>query len=87
MPRGEGVAEKEKVLLYGGVVAVICGLMLITPETATGRGSLIPGVDVPPPPAVPASAGNVRREGRTRARQAFRGSCLPESVEWKPRAL
>merc|ERR1719456_1884171 len=49
-----GVRYTAFVLLYGGVVAVICGLMLITPETATGRGSLIPGVDVPPPPAVPA---------------------------------
>jgi len=26
----------------------------ITPETATGTGSLIPGVEVPVPPAVPA---------------------------------
>merc|ERR1719313_1809761 len=37
-----GVRYTAFVLLYGGVVAVICGLMLITPETATGRGSLIP---------------------------------------------
>ena len=26
-------------------------LFLITPETATGSGSLIPGVDIPQPPA------------------------------------
>merc|ERR1719460_1937140 len=40
--------------LYGGVVTVVTSLFLITPETATGTGSLIPGVEVPVPPAVPA---------------------------------
>merc|ERR1719443_172838 len=40
--------------LYGGVVTVVTSLFLITPETATGTGSLIPGVEVLVPPAVPA---------------------------------
>merc|ERR1719240_2385711 len=40
--------------LYGGVITVVTALFLITPETATGTGSLIPGVEVPVPPAVPA---------------------------------
>jgi hypothetical protein len=40
--------------LYGGVITVVTALFLITPETATGTGALIPGVEVPVPPAVPA---------------------------------
>jgi hypothetical protein len=39
--------------LYGGAVTMVYALFVITPETATGKGSsLIPGVDVPVPPAV-----------------------------------
>merc|ERR1719484_366278 len=37
--------------LYGGAVTVVVALFLITPETATGSGSLIPGVEIPQPPA------------------------------------
>jgi len=40
--------------LYGGAVTVVVAVFLITPETATGTGALIPGVEVPVPPAVPA---------------------------------
>jgi len=40
--------------LYGGVITVVYALFVITPETATGTGALIPGVEVPVPPAVPA---------------------------------
>merc|ERR1719207_79234 len=36
--------------LYGGVITVVTALFLITPETATGTGALIPGVEVPVPP-------------------------------------
>jgi hypothetical protein len=43
------------VCLYGGVVTVICALFLMTKETATGSGSLVPGVDVPAPPPPPIS--------------------------------
>jgi hypothetical protein len=39
--------------LYGGVITVVTALFLITPETATGTGSLIPGVEFPVPPALP----------------------------------
>jgi len=40
--------------LYGGAVTCVVALFKITPETATGTGSLIhPMVDVPPPPGVP----------------------------------
>jgi len=39
--------------LYGGVITVITALFLITPSTATGAGALIPGVEIPVPPAVP----------------------------------
>jgi hypothetical protein len=28
------------ILLYGGIVGVVCGLFLMTPETASGRGSI-----------------------------------------------
>jgi hypothetical protein len=42
------------VALYGGAVTVVTAVFLITPETATGTGALIPGVEVPVPPAVPA---------------------------------
>jgi len=40
--------------LYGGAVGVVYAVFDITPENANGRGSLIPGVDVPVPPAVSA---------------------------------
>jgi hypothetical protein len=40
--------------LYGGVITVVYALFVITPSTATGAGALIPGVEVPVPPAVPA---------------------------------
>merc|ERR550514_2375888 len=40
--------------LYGGAVTCVVALFKITPETATGSGSLIhPMVDVPPPAGVP----------------------------------
>merc|ERR1719473_1181397 len=40
--------------LYGGAVTCVVALFKITPETATGTGSLIhPMVDVPPPPGAP----------------------------------
>jgi hypothetical protein len=40
------------ICLYGGAVTIVVALFLITPETATGKGSnLIPGVEVPVPPA------------------------------------
>jgi len=39
------------ICLYGGAVTVVVALFYITPETATGRGSLIPGVAIPQPPA------------------------------------
>merc|ERR1719460_812600 len=42
------------VALYGGAITVVTAVFLITPETATGTGALIPGVEVPVPPAVPA---------------------------------
>jgi len=39
--------------LYGGAITLVVALFKITPETATGRGSsLVPGVEVPEPPAV-----------------------------------
>jgi hypothetical protein len=39
--------------LYGGAVTIVVALFLITPETATGKGSnLIPGMEVPVPPSV-----------------------------------
>jgi hypothetical protein len=37
------------VCLYGGAVTVVVALFKITPETATGSGALIPGVEVPAP--------------------------------------
>jgi hypothetical protein len=38
--------------LYGGAITIVVALFLITPETATGKGSsLVPGVEVPVPPA------------------------------------
>jgi len=40
--------------LYGGVITVVYALFVITPSTATGVGNLLPGVEVPVPPAVPA---------------------------------
>merc|ERR550514_1322227 len=40
--------------LYGGAVTCVVALFKITPETATGTGSLIhPVLDVPPPPGAP----------------------------------
>jgi len=39
--------------LYGGAMIVVCALFMITPETATGRGSLIPFVSLPQPQIVP----------------------------------
>jgi len=44
--------------VYGGAVTVIVALFKITPETATGSGSLIPGVEVPTPPPLPGQAGS-----------------------------
>jgi hypothetical protein len=41
------------VALYGGAITCVVALFKITPETATGAGSLIPGVDIPAPPAAP----------------------------------
>lgn len=42
--------------VYGGAITCVYALFTITPETATGQGSLIhPALDVPPPPAVPSS--------------------------------
>jgi hypothetical protein len=42
--------------VYGGAVTCVYALFTITPETATGQGSLIhPALDVPPPPAVDGS--------------------------------
>jgi hypothetical protein len=41
------------IMLYGGAVAVVVALFYITPETATGKGSLVPGVEVPVPPSAP----------------------------------
>jgi len=41
------------VALYGGAVTCVVALFKITPETATGSGSLIPGVDIPVPPSAP----------------------------------
>jgi hypothetical protein len=62
MPEGSGVVAQALVAiryiafaaLYGGVATVVTALFTITPETATGRGALIPGVELPVPPAVPA---------------------------------
>jgi len=58
---GDGILAKTVVALryiaflalYGGVITVITALFLITPSTATGAGALIPGVEIPVPPAVP----------------------------------
>jgi hypothetical protein len=44
--------------VYGGAVTVVVALFKITPETATGSGSLIPGVDIPTPPPIPGQAGS-----------------------------
>merc|ERR1719446_458182 len=41
------------VALYGGAVTVVVALFEITPETATGSGSLVPGVEIPVPPSPP----------------------------------
>jgi len=41
------------VALYGGAVTVVVALFKITPETATGSGSLVPGVEIPVPPSPP----------------------------------
>merc|ERR1719478_1223686 len=62
VPEGSGVVAQALVAiryiafaaLYDGVATVVTALFLITPETATGRGALIPGVELPVPPAVPA---------------------------------
>merc|ERR1719359_2465935 len=43
-------------LLYGGAVTVVVALFKITPETATGSGSLVPGVEIPTPPSPPTPA-------------------------------
>ena len=61
-PQGGGIMASVLVALrylaflalYGGAVTVVVAVFLITPETATGTGALIPGVEVPVPPAVPA---------------------------------
>jgi len=42
------------IALYGGAVTVVSAVFTITPETANGVGTLIPGVEFPVPPAVPA---------------------------------
>jgi hypothetical protein len=44
--------------VYGGAVTVVVALFKITPETATGSGSLIPGLDIPTPPPIPGQAGS-----------------------------
>merc|ERR1719305_808110 len=62
IPEGSGVMASALVALryiafvalYGGAATVVTAVFLITPETATGTGALIPGVEVPVPPAVPA---------------------------------
>jgi len=41
------------IMLYGGAVTVVVALFKITPETATGSGSLVPGVEIPTPPSPP----------------------------------
>jgi len=42
--------------VYGGAITCVYALFTITPETATGQGSLIhPALDVPPPPAADGS--------------------------------
>merc|ERR1719311_620238 len=58
MPEGSGVVAQALVAiryiafaaLYGGVATVVTAPFTITPETATGRGALIPGVELPVPP-------------------------------------
>merc|ERR1719408_966103 len=62
IPEGSGIMASALVALrylafvalYGGAITVVTAVFLITPETATGTGALIPGVEVPVPPAVPA---------------------------------
>jgi len=39
--------------LYGGAITCVAAIFMVTPETATGKGALIPGLDVPVPPALP----------------------------------
>jgi len=46
------------IAVYGGAVTVVVALFKITPETATGSGSLIPGVEIPTPPPIPGQAGS-----------------------------
>jgi len=46
------------ICVYGGAVTVVVALFKITPETATGSGSLIPGVEIPTPPPIPGQAGS-----------------------------
>ena len=53
-PQGGGIMASVLVVLrylaflalYGGAVTVVTAVFLITPETATGTGALIPGVEV-----------------------------------------
>ena len=53
-PQGGGIMASVLVALrylaflalYGGAVTVVVAVFLITPETATGTGALIPGVEV-----------------------------------------
>jgi len=35
--------------IYGGAVTVVVAVFLVTPETATGEGSMIPGLHIPAP--------------------------------------
>jgi len=61
VPEGSGIMASVLVALrylafmclYGGAITVVTAVFLITPETATGKGALIPGVEVPVPPSAP----------------------------------
>merc|ERR1719218_166071 len=44
------------IALYGGAITVVVALFYMTPENANGAGSLVPGVEVPVPPAPPTPA-------------------------------
>jgi len=61
MPVGTGIMASTMVAvrylaflaLYGGAITCVAAIFMVTPETATGKGALIPGLDVPVPPALP----------------------------------
>jgi len=55
----EAIRYLSLIAMYGGVVTIMAGIFLMTPETLppySNKGTLIPGVQVPPPPVPPTKA-------------------------------